>query len=1694
MSVISDITKTLNALPRGSDNSLKLQSTTFSNPQAVQFFKNALSSKDLTIGQAQIQPNGDTSVTVLGPDSMLGFDGLTLALTFLTDPDDAAVVDTSLTGTFDPAKPPIKLPLITWISLSGLALKLDMVSEFGILSTSISGNVNIGSKGAVLPIAIQRTGASQWSIQAAGDAAPTSHVTLDDLVELVGGEELASFIPKPLEDILDGISVTGIACQFDTQAKTVSYFSAGVALTNGWDINEKIGLLPGPPGPSMTLVLLNPVGTTPKTVIGLLRATARIGSEHIPVFLQASSGASTLWSVGVLPDDKVTLPGLSHILELAGGEEFMKTLPKGLSNIPDILLSRFIVNFDPTQKTLNEISFAIATAGSWEVIAGYLTIQSISLDMEILNLLDPATRGMQGVMCAAFLIGQTSVQFSVEKSTPQDPWTLSGWLAPGSSINLTAIAVKLFGGGSKVPAGVPEIVFDELAITVTPAISHLEFAAGSKTPWHITDGFALNYFHLDFSHDGQNTKNPFAGSIKTQIQIGTELLISLEADLNAPGTTGWTFIGDLETADKNINLGQIAQDIVTTFKVKVPLSVPDFVAAWIVQKLELKFNTDNKNFDFLLVLADSDAPGLTLDFGLRLEHGADTFSMTFDGKAIYNTAKANMEIDLTITEATQKTPPLKVVTFLGEYKTGPHPPSLADLLAAISQHFNTGANLPGELKLDAEVDGFAVFIKKSDADPTLGELAGAFKIQIDSTVLDVYLAYSNEVTSDAAFQNRLLVEGNPAYVLGATLGGVIDLSNLPVVGKIPGLGDWAIDKLGFFYTNAALKNKDDKAYFQVPQVSESKNASQPLAPSPAQAVVTKTGFNLIAVFGKKGATNQSPLSPFGTMNIPVGTGTPPPKQPPSFATTPAQPDSPAHWIDINKSFGPVSLRKIGLNYGSGEATLGFSAGFAVTAFVLDVDQLTITFPLPMPGQEQGNTVSFNLEGLSLDIKKGDLEIGGGFLKVVDENVLNYFGTVIVKAGAFGFTAIGGYAPDQEVTPKTPPNAKPVKIPASFFIFANISIPLGGPPCFFVTGFAGGFGINRNLLLPTIEELPDFPLLPHNANKNFPVGATPKDTLTTVLPALAHIFKDEPGEYWVAVGVQFTTFEMIESFAMVTVAFGVDFQLGLLGQCAMTLPPEDKAEPLAYIEIDIIASLNPAIGQFALDGRLTPSSFLFGGLCHISGGFAFYFWFGNSVHRGDFVVSIGGYHPAFAKDQYPHYPTVPRLSMSFGMGPFQMGGESYFALTASMLMAGLRVYAIWESGPLKAWFDAGFDFLLGWAPFHYEADAFVHIGISLDLKLFVISLHIGVALAMWGPDFGGLATIDLDIITFTIHFGSAHATPPPVGWNTFQEKFLPPDAKKQQAAPAFRGAAMFARAADAPLPTNKIGASVTKGLVPEKAGDLPPESTKVFDWVVDPNDFVISISSSIPSNQAWLNGAEISHNPDDYGQDSVPLLQKPPKIFSDQDKKIWNTDLNIGPMNKKGIHSYLTVTLTKEDGDSHTNDSAFTVTPDLLDVPQSLWGEFRDSSTTNPNPPNNQQLVPLTLVGLLLSPIPRHPGIVSNILLEALIFQHDHKTVFFYSSAAVDNDFSVTTPSTNDDDTLNIVIVPKKPEPTLKSPILNTNYILAALEDAWVSGRRSPILEALHDEFQTYSDTEVSMPILAHDKALTDWPAVALLGA
>ena len=72
-----------------------------------------------------------------------------------------------------------------------------------------------------------------------------------------------------------------------------------------------------------------------------------------------------------------------------------------------------------------------------------------------------------------------------------------------------------------------------------------------------------------------------------------------------------------------------------------------------------------------------------------------------------------------------------------------------------------------------------------------------------------------------------------------------------------------------------------------------------------------------------------------------------------------------------------------------------------------------------------------------------------------------------------------------------------------------------------------------------------------------------------------------------------------------------------------------------------------------------------------------------------------------------------------------------------------------------------------------------LGVEFDLKVAFVhvhfSFHLGAGLGISGPPFHGYASIDLDVISFTIHFGDDPVKPDLLRWEQFRA-ILPGDPK------------------------------------------------------------------------------------------------------------------------------------------------------------------------------------------------------------------------------------------------------------------------------------------------------------------------------
>ena len=123
------------------------------------------------------------------------------------------------------------------------------------------------------------------------------------------------------------------------------------------------------------------------------------------------------------------------------------------------------------------------------------------------------------------------------------------------------------------------------------------------------------------------------------------------------------------------------------------------------------------------------------------------------------------------------------------------------------------------------------------------------------------------------------------------------------------------------------------------------------------------------------------------------------------------------------------------------------------------------------------------------------------------------GGVTIGTGDFMLEAFGYYGDDTGFS--------------SMFIFGVLAYDFGGPPAFFITGVALGFGYNSNLLVPTIDQVQSFPfvqVLPTSTVPN--QGVFPNNQPLTVLNVIMNTkppwVSPQAGSLWFAAGITFTS--------------------------------------------------------------------------------------------------------------------------------------------------------------------------------------------------------------------------------------------------------------------------------------------------------------------------------------------------------------------------------------------------------------------------------------------------------------------------------------------------------------------------------------------------------------------------------------------
>jgi hypothetical protein len=647
---------------------------------------------------------------------------------------------------------------------------------------------------------------------------------------------------------------------------------------------------------------------------------------------------------------------------------------------------------------------------------------------------------------------------------------------------------------------------------------------------------------------------------------------------------------------------------------------------------------------------------------------------------------------------------------------------------------------------------------------------------------------------------------------------------------------------------------------------------------------------------------------------------------------------------IQRNLGPVRLETITLKYEQDQLGVAISGSIETKGFTLEVLGLGLSMPLKFPN---ATPVSLLIDGGLLSYRSSTLSISGGLVPVRSDKGIEWFGTGLLKVGDnFSLAAAFAYSDTAQ---------------KSLFLFAYVRRQLGGPTWCYITGLAAGFGYNRTFIAPPVAEVNSFPLIAmanelSRGEDDLPEKVNSAGLSKIVAGMATFLPASTTGDNFGVAGMTFTSFGYVNSTLLLSVMFGNRLEFTLLGSSLIQVPKGSGAG--ANAELQLVGAVRPDDGLIALDAVLSPKSYVLAKDCRLTGGFGLRVWF-SGTHSGDFVVSLGGYHPGYIAPA--HYPQVPRLGILWKYSnQLRISGFAYLAITPKNIQLGGGLDMVYESGPLRAWVHLQIHLLIGWSPFVYDAQLTVDFGISFRLDLLfcstTITIEIGADLHIWGPPFAGHADIHLWFVSFGVDFGDRKTPQPVLQWPAFVSAFVTPSPTSALKAP--RGG----KPQPSTLPVEIIavnGLTERKGATLVRAGQF---QGRAIDWIADPQLFELQISIAIPAETSHFNVA---------------------KAFSGE------SEIYAGPVEgSPRIAPDLKVTFTHLDHDDVLQAAAekpFTVkcTAGFGAVPSALWGKAVTSD--QPPKPNEGKETVRAITHVSLTPEVVPPGESAEIDIDKLLF-------------------------------------------------------------------------------------------------------------
>jgi len=418
-------------------------------------------------------------------------------------------------------------------------------------------------------------------------------------------------------------------------------------------------------------------------------------------------------------------------------------------------------------------------------------------------------------------------------------------------------------------------------------------------------------------------------------------------------------------------------------------------------------------------------------------------------------------------------------------------------------------------------------------------------------------------------------------------------------------------------------------------------------------------------------------------------------------------------IPLSISIGPIDILNLAIGLSSGD-DFGVSFGADIRTelgpFTAIVEGMGVITHLTFPEDRRGNLGPANLAidfkpplGIGMSLDAGVVK-GGGYL-LFDYAKGQYAGAIELEfEGLFSFSAVG------VITTKFPDGSEGFSLLLLVNVTFGTPIPLGFN--FYLAGVGGLIGLHRTIAtLPLQQGVKngsiDNILFPENIIAN----------ITKIISDLDAIFPAKKDQFALGLMARITwnTPAILTIEAGLAVEFANPVKIVILGviKCALPTPEE------AILELNVaFAGIIDFENQILMfDASIYNSRIL---TITLEGDMALRISWGP---QPDFLVSVGGFHPAFTPSAHLMLPPMKRMTVNILSGNPSLVLTSYFAVTTNTLQFGAAIDFSYQFSRFGVYGHFGFDILFQFSPFHFMAGINASVAVKMGgSTLFSIDLE------------------------------------------------------------------------------------------------------------------------------------------------------------------------------------------------------------------------------------------------------------------------------------------------------------------------------------------------------------------------------------